>query len=103
MNELLKLNYNIGSLGTIYLIETIAYLDNQENYLECLKRLNSSTYPIIAQKLGINMETLKSNMQKASVVANSQRTNKIIGHLTPKNTIYYVLSKIKRKDRKYIF
>lgn len=103
INELLKLNYNIGSIGTVYLIEIIEYLDSKKDYLERLKKLNSTTYPIIANKLGIKIDTLKSNIQKATIAANSQRINDEIDHLTPKTTISYILAKIKSKERKYIF
>lgn len=94
-NELMKLNYNMGSLGTIYLIEIILYLNSQKNYLEYMKNLEKSTYTIIAQQFNVNLETLKSSIRKASAAANSSEFKSINMVLTPKSVTGYVLEKIK--------
>lgn len=85
----------MGNLGTIYLIEVIMYLSSKENYLEYMRNLEKSTYTVIAQKLNVNLETLKSSIRKASATANNISNNKEVNmFLTPKNVAGYVLEKI---------
>lgn len=93
-NELLKLNYNIGSLGTLYLIEIIAYLSSKEDYLQYMKSLERTTYSVIAKRFNVNVETLKSNIRKASATANKSENKRVSMVLTPKTVTSYVLEKI---------
>lgn len=92
---MLKLNYNIGNLGTIYLIEIILYLSGKDNYLQYMKNLERSTYSVIAKKFNVNLETFKSNIRKASANANSSENKSVSINLTPKTVTSYVLEKIK--------
>lgn len=85
----------MGSLGTIYLIEIILYLNSQKNYLEYMKNLEKSTYTIIAQKFNVNLETLKSSIRKASAAANTSENKDINMILTPKSVAGYVLEKMR--------
>lgn len=73
----------------------ISFLSSRRNYLEYMKNLEKTTYPVMAKKLNVNVETLKSNIRKASATANSSE-NKIVNMvLTPKSVTSYVLEKIK--------
>lgn len=85
----------MGSLGTAYLIEIILYLSKKDNYLIYMKNLDKTTYSVLAKKFDANVETLKSNIRKASAAANISENKKVCMHLTPKNVIIYVLEKIK--------
>lgn len=91
----MKLNYNIGNIGTIYLIEIILYLSSKKDYLQYIKNLEKTTYTVMAKKLNVNLETLKSNIRKASATANSSEKKNVSINLTPKNVTSYVLEKIK--------
>lgn len=91
---MLKLNYNIRSLGTLYLIEIILYLSEKENYLKQWNNLEKNVYQIIAKKLGVSVDMIKTNIQKASMAADVLSENKMHMHLTPKNVISYVLDKM---------
>ncbi len=95
-NELLKLNYNIASIGTLYLIEVITYLSYKEDYWQYMKSLEKSTYTIVAQKFNVNVETLKSDIRKASVTANKSKNKKVTMSLTPKAVACYVLERISK-------
>lgn len=88
------MNYNIGSLGTLYLIEIITYLSSKKNYLEYMKSLEKTTYSVIAKKFNVNIETLKSNIRKASATANESENKKTNMYLTPKTVTSYVLERI---------
>lgn len=88
------MNYNIGSLGTLYLIEVIAYLSSKEDYLQYMKSLEKNAYTVIAKRFNVNIETLKSNIRKASATANKSRNKKVNMSLTPKTVTSYVLERI---------
>lgn len=90
----MKLNYNIGSIGTLYLIETIAFISSKEDYLQYLRSLEKTTYSIIAKEFNVNVETLKSDIRKASATANKSKNKNVSMSLTPKAVTSYVLEKI---------
>lgn len=94
-NELIKLNYCIGNLGTVYLIEIIYYLSTKKNYMKYVRNLERTTYVVIAKRFDVNIGTFMSCIRKASMTANNSRTQETNMVLTPKNVIIYVLEKIK--------
>lgn len=78
----------------MYLIEIIAYLNGKEDYLEYMKSLEKTTYPIIAKKFNVNIETFKSNIRKASATANKSKSKRVNISITPKTVTCYVLERI---------
>lgn len=63
-SNLIKLKYNFNYIGTDYLIETIYYLYCSKLYYKfCLE---TDVYPIIANRYGTVVNTIKSNIINAT-------------------------------------
>lgn len=102
INELLCLGYKLNHIGTYFISETIllAYYSNNINVLNNLEK---NVYINISNKYGRNIETIKSNILKATNYMNTYGNNEKIKEyfkicdyekVTPKQVISTVLNKI---------
>lgn len=105
--ELVSLNYNLTHTGTKYLIESIEYI-YKTNIIRKFN-LTKDVYPIISKKYNVELETIKSDIMKATNYMDRYCDKEIKKNYfycdnnmkpTAKLVMYMVLDKLQKKINK---
>ena len=95
----MKMGYNFSNKGTLYLIDSIEMIYNQENYIKTLSNLDKNVYSFIAKKYNVNKSTLKSDITKATNNMHDlkcrQGKENLIDKVTTKIVIWLIIDKLK--------
>lgn len=99
--ELIKLGYNIGNIGTLYLVDVIEVVITSENQFQLLLNLEKNVYNKIAEKYNQNPKTVKSDIIKATNKMNDIRDLKHfdenLNKLSAKMVVMDVVDKLKNE------
>ena len=95
--------FNIGNVGALYIADSIEYICESENYRKILSNLDKNVYPIIAERHKVNIDTLKSDIIKATNKAYEnacvKNINKMINKSTPKMIITKIVYVLKNQSK----
>lgn len=89
VSEMSNMGYNWKYKGTIYMLETILYI-YQNNNMDLLDNLEKNVYKYISYKRGKNINNVKTNIIKATNAINNG------DNLTPKLVVSNILTRIMR-------
>lgn len=101
VKELIEYEYDFANIGTIFIIDIIEYICNNDNYIELLKNLEKNVYTRIAEKYDMNINTLKSDIAKATNKMHETRCLKFPEEEKSKKTAKTIINCIVNKIKCY--